>query len=37
VLKGQQVLPERLAAQGFRYQYPDLSAALGAATSPGLR
>jgi len=37
VLEGQQVLPERLAAQGFRYQYPDLSAALGAATSPGLR
>lgn len=37
VLEGQQVLPERLAAQGFRYQYPDLSAALAAATSPGLR
>ena len=37
VLEGQQVLPERLTAQGFRYQYPDLSAALDAATSPGLR
>ena len=37
VLEGQQVLPERLAAQGFRYQYPDLRAALGAASSPGLR
>ena len=37
VLEGQQVIPERLIAQGFRYQYPDLSAALAAATSPGLR
>jgi len=37
VLEGQQVLPVRLAAQGFPYQYPELSAALAAATSPGLR
>jgi len=37
VLEGQQVIPERLRSQGFRYQYPELSAALAAATSPGLR
>lgn len=37
VLEGQQVLAERLQNQGFRYQYPELSAALAAATSPGLR
>ncbi|MDM7954430.1 MAG: TIGR01777 family oxidoreductase [Cyanobium sp. CZS 25K] len=35
VLEGQQVKPERLLAQGFHFQYPDLSAALAAATSPG--
>lgn len=34
VLEGQQVLPERLLAQGFHFQYPELSAALAAATSP---
>lgn len=33
VLEGQQVLPERLLAQGFTFQYPQLSAALAAATS----
>ena len=32
----QQVLPERLLAQGFTFQYPQLSAALAAATSPAL-
>ncbi|MFN9872066.1 MAG: TIGR01777 family oxidoreductase [Cyanobacteriota bacterium] len=37
VLEGQQVLPRRLEAQGFRFQYPELSAALAAATSPGPR
>jgi NAD dependent epimerase/dehydratase family enzyme len=37
VLEGQQVIPERLAAQGFRYDLADLSAALAAATSPGPR
>jgi len=37
VLEGQQVLPTHLQTQGFRYQYPELSAALDAATSPGLR
>jgi len=36
VLEGQQVLPERLQAQGFPFQYPQLSAALAAATSPAL-
>ena len=35
VLEGQQVLPQRLQQQGFRYQYGELSAALAAATSPG--
>jgi uncharacterized protein (TIGR01777 family) len=37
VLEGQQVRPERLLAQGFHFQYPDLSAALAAATSPAPR
>ncbi len=37
VLDGQQVLPERLLAQQFRFQYPDLNAALAAATSPAPR
>jgi len=37
VLEGQQVLPERLIAQGFSYRYADLNAALAAATSPGPR
>ena len=34
VLEGQQVIPQRLLAQGFDYRYADLSAALAAATSP---
>ena len=37
VLEGQQVIPQRLLAQGFEYRYADLSAALAAATSPGPR
>jgi uncharacterized protein (TIGR01777 family) len=37
VLKGQRVLPERLQQQGFRFTYPELSAALAAATTPGSR
>ncbi|MEB3332339.1 MAG: TIGR01777 family oxidoreductase [Synechococcaceae cyanobacterium] len=37
VLEGQRVRSERLEAQGFRFQYPDLSSALAAATSPGPR
>ncbi|MFM9103804.1 MAG: TIGR01777 family oxidoreductase [Cyanobium sp.] len=37
VLDGQQVIPERLLNQGFAFRYPELSAALAAATSPGLR
>lgn len=37
VLEGQQVLPARLQAQGFPFRYPDLNAALVAATSPGPR
>ena len=37
VLEGQQVLPARLQAQGFQFRYPELSAALAAATSPGPR
>ena len=37
VLEGQQVLPQRLLAQGFNFQYPQLSAALAAATTPGPR
>jgi uncharacterized protein len=31
------VLPARLLAQGFAFQYPELSAALAAATSPAPR
>jgi uncharacterized protein (TIGR01777 family) len=34
VLEGQQVLPARLQEQGFSFRYPELSAALAAATSP---
>ena len=34
VLEGQQVLPERLLAQGFQFHYGELSPALAAATSP---
>ncbi len=34
VLEGQQVCPERLQQQGFAFRYPELSAALAAATSP---
>ena len=37
VLEGQQVRPERLLAQGFSFSYPELNAALAAATSPTLR
>jgi hypothetical protein len=37
VLEGQRVLPDRLQQQGFAYRYPELSAALAAATSPGPR
>lgn len=37
VLQGQQVLPARLQEQGFPFRYPDLNAALAAATSPGPR
>ena len=37
VLEGQQVVPERLLAQGFPFQFPQLSAALAAATSPAPR
>jgi hypothetical protein len=37
VLKGQRVLPERLQQQGFRFTYPELSAALAAATTPESR
>ena len=29
--------PERLQQQGFRFTYPELSAALAAATTPGSR
>ncbi len=36
VLEGQQVRPERLLAQGFSFNYPDLNGALAAATSPAL-
>jgi uncharacterized protein (TIGR01777 family) len=35
VLDGQRVFPERLWGQGFSFRYPELSAALAAATSPG--
>ncbi len=34
VLEGQQVVSERLAGLGFRFQYPDLCQALSAATMP---
>jgi uncharacterized protein (TIGR01777 family) len=37
VLEGQRVEPQRLHELGFQFQYPDLSAALAAATSPGRR
>jgi uncharacterized protein (TIGR01777 family) len=37
VLEGQQVLPVRALGQGFTFQYPELNAALAAATSPGPR
>ncbi|MCP9851083.1 TIGR01777 family oxidoreductase [Cyanobium sp. Morenito 9A2] len=37
VLEGQQVLPERLMRQSFAFSYPEVSAALAAATSPGRR
>lgn len=37
VLEGQRVLPAHLEAQGFQFRYPELSAALAAATSPGPR
>ena len=37
VLEGQQVVPERLLAQGFAFHYGQLSAALAAATNPGSR
>jgi uncharacterized protein len=37
VLEGQRVLPGRLDEQGFDFRYPDLSAALAAATSPERR
>jgi uncharacterized protein (TIGR01777 family) len=37
VLEGQQVRPERLLDQGFHFQFPELSAALAAATSPARR
>lgn len=37
VLEGQQVVSERLEAQGFGFQFAELNAALAAATSPGPR
>jgi uncharacterized protein len=37
VLEGQRVASQRLQALGFQFQYPELSAALAAATSPGRR
>jgi uncharacterized protein (TIGR01777 family) len=37
VLEGQHVLPARLLARGFRFQYPELSEALAAATTPAPR
>jgi hypothetical protein len=37
VLEGQRVLPRRLQALGFRFRFPELSAALAAATSPERR
>jgi NAD dependent epimerase/dehydratase family enzyme len=37
VLQGQQVLPERLLRQSFTFRYPEISAALAAATNPAPR
>lgn len=37
VLQGQKVLPQRLLDKGFHFQYPEVTAAIAAATSPGLR
>jgi len=37
VLEGQQVVPSRLLERGFSFQYPQLDAALAAATSQGPR
>ncbi len=37
VLEGQRVQPARLQQQGFAFRYPELSAALAAATSPAAR
>jgi uncharacterized protein (TIGR01777 family) len=37
VLEGQRVVPARLLAQGFGFEYPQLNAALAAATSPAPR
>ena len=37
VLEGQQVLPERLQRKGFAFDAPELTSALAAATTPGLR
>ena len=37
VLEGQRVMPERLRSQGFGFDYPELNAALAAATSPAPR
>lgn len=37
VLEGQQVVSERLQAEGFTFQYPELGAALAAATSSAPR
>ncbi len=37
VLEGQRVAPRRLQEQGFSFRYPQLSAALAAATSPAPR
>ena len=37
VLQGQEVVPERLQGQGFSFHYPELAAALAAATSPESR
>ncbi|MGB7563765.1 MAG: TIGR01777 family oxidoreductase [Prochlorococcaceae cyanobacterium] len=37
VLEGQQVLPARLLRQSFTFRYPEISAALAAATNPAPR
>ncbi|MCT0212171.1 TIGR01777 family oxidoreductase [Synechococcus sp. CS-1324] len=37
VLQGQEVVPQRLLDQGFNFRYPELAAALAAATSPARR